>query len=1148
MKWVVRVWSLPTDQNGFRVLCEPPVIDASVTDRNDANGTGTIKVPADYDKLHLILRSDPTNLSQSASSVIAFHRVENGRVLQVPDVEFFAEEANYELADGQRIVTISGPTIRAGLDDAIVAPHPDLVDWIWGGDNAIQDLSLAALGNIQETWMFYLERERYGLKINDATEGQIRFTYDGDTSDPVSHNPSASAIKAAIEGLDGINEVYVLKHEDESFTIVILNPTKLDGDLAVGAVPDSGFDGSLDFDKHAEGFDSNADPEPAFFVLVDTGNGEEQTEAFPWNVAAPTLEGDKVGTPTGIAGLPSVNDVIVTGHGHFGSPFEVVFVDPPKIRSFRVDFSAGDVVTQRQVVGRVDPSPLTRSKPVDAGAGDEEQYGKYGTPDIEVITDPSLQDAESEWVLRVNSQGIYAGSQLIVTVEPGMTYQASIRVRPTVTGLYTLVIRDLAGNLIAQPSPRDNLLQAGFFQQISIRNVRIPENVDQVIFRVAVTDPDPDTWAPFYVNWHTGAQLRIGMEATTIGEIAGTLVEDVQARGLLEYLQLGFDEEHDSASVEWDDADLSWRADVGERMAEHQVRGWWDIGYESELVRLSEPFVDGKTHELRLYNPGNMGQVSDQAIVDGVFEGGQVASRRLAATHVLVEDDSGSHHWVTDPALSGLPRREQFLRAEYAPNEVTARRAGAEVLKQHIRNIYATRIVLTGDTVVPYRDFRVGWTVPYKVGQASAHDRRVHSITLRKQDDDWSAEIAASDLYPAGEGQVPAAVWEAIRRLYAEFKRKRHPKKTGGSGRTAIPVGAHVSLVAGEAQEIPDSTDTPLQMTDRGLQIPLNFTIGALPTSVVTIQEPGYYNVDVGFAFEDSYNAGGRVWVTRTTSGNEFQVYPPASDPGLWSSEGGRRFEGTAHAVECFSGDELRVYVRQESGSAVDITSAWLNVYLVDRIIPRSAGAPPVDVAVRGPQETNTVYDAPLPSAAPGDLLFLMVTAVETFSAPGWTGPDGWGDPVLQSTHGNGRTRYYMKVAGEGEGTTATVTASGLSIFSSIAWVVRNSGEVDWTVEEPDMALASGLTAPAVSPSHGVGRYLSFVALGGRESFGHSGPDGYTPLAEQDANPAGVDPVNYLASREYVTGGVVSPGTIARQDAFSGETVVATILVKVGPG
>src|SRR5690606_7060714 len=135
-----------------------------------------------------------------------------------------------------------------------------------------------------------------------------------------------------------------------------------------------------------------------------------------------------------------------------------------------------------------------------------------------------------------------------------------------------------------------------------------------------------------------------------------------------------------------------------------------------------------------------------------------------------------------------------------------------------------------------------------------------------------------------------------IRLLDAPKKRRRDRGKRG-AGRAAIPVGAHVSLVAGEAQEIPDSTDTPLHMTERGLQIPLNFTIGSLPTSVVTIQEPGYYNVDVGFAFEDSHNAGGRVWVTRTTSGNEFQVYPPATDPGLWSSKGGRRFEGTAHAV-----------------------------------------------------------------------------------------------------------------------------------------------------------------------------------------------------------------------------------------------------------
>src|SRR5690606_23550934 len=52
-----------------------------------------------------------------------------------------------------------------------------------------------------------------------------------------------------------------------------------------------------------------------------------------------------------------------------------------------------------------------------------------------------------------------------------------------------------------------------------------------------------------------------------------------------------------------------------------------------------------------------------------------------------------------------------------------------------------------------------------------------------------------------------------------------------------------------------------------------------------------------------------------------------------------RRFEGTAHAVECFSGDELRVWVRQAAGAAVDITSAWWDVCLVDRTTQRESWA-----------------------------------------------------------------------------------------------------------------------------------------------------------------------------------------------------------------
>src|SRR5690606_23042508 len=138
-------------------------------------------------------------------------------------------------------------------------------------------------------------------------------------------------------------------------------------------------------------------------------------------------------------------------------------------------------------------------------------------------------------------------------------------------------------------------------------------------------------------------------------------------------------------------------------------------------------------------------------------------------------------------------------------------------------------------TVVPYRDFRVGWTVPYKVGQASAHDRRVHSITLRKQDDDWSAEVAASDLYPAGEGQVPAAVWEAIRRLFAEFRRKRHASKDRGGRRVVGALGAHIHTVLSSPQSLTANTPATLVWDNIGFIAPDNFPRPDFPTDTVTV-------------------------------------------------------------------------------------------------------------------------------------------------------------------------------------------------------------------------------------------------------------------------------------------------------------------------
>src|SRR5690606_14591699 len=114
----------------------------------------------------------------------------------------------------------------------------------------------------------------------------------------------------------------------------------------------------------------------------------------------------------------------------------------------------------------------------------------------------------------------------------------------------------------------------------------------------------------------------------------------------------------------------------------------------------------------------------------------------------------------------------------------------------------------------------------------------------------------------------------------------------------------------------------------------------------------------------------------------------------------------------CFSGDELRVYVRQESGSAVDITSAWLNVYLVDRVIPRSAGAPPVDVVSKGQEVVPAMgtYVVSLPMASPGDVIFAAIANSDVFSGWAISTPSGWTElHDVSSTEAHGK--IIMRVA-----------------------------------------------------------------------------------------------------------------------------------------
>ena len=505
LQWRIEVWSLPDDPDGFRLLDTPDVISAHTGDRDDAVGAGEITLPADYPYLDQIIQVDPEDLTATKSSLITFWRPGAA----TPDFEFYAEDMTEDLENS--VVTVKGQEIRGGLDDAIVYPKPDTEgDWIWGGENALPDLRLASLGNVRSEWDVYLERERYGLSIT-ATGGTFTFSFNGNDTDTIGVDPSAATIKSRLEALPGITTVYAVKHEDDSFTVVILNPTDLPSDITINTGGLTG--GSASWTKHADGFDSSSNP--TFTLEVETGDGTDETDPIAWNASAATVE-------AALQALDNVDDVTVVGEGTFEDPWHIIFYSPPVATDITCNFSAGDSVVSQAVEGGLDPSPVTRSQFADERV-DPLVHGSANLQ-VSVTTNPADLDDGASWALRVPASAQFDGSQVVFRVTPGQVYQASIRVKPTVAGRYRLVIRDRFEGLIKWTTPTEVPLSAGTYQTLTVPDVRIPDGVTEVIMRVAVVSSNPSEIDTFYVNWEH-ARFEEGLPATT----AGGIVQHVRA-------------------------------------------------------------------------------------------------------------------------------------------------------------------------------------------------------------------------------------------------------------------------------------------------------------------------------------------------------------------------------------------------------------------------------------------------------------------------------------------------------------------------------------------------------------------------------------------------------------------------------------------
>lgn len=467
-----------------------------------------------------------------------------------------------------------------------------------------------------------------------------------------------------------------------------------------------------------------------FRIGIDypTGTGYVYTAPIAFNAGASNIA-------IAIEGLMAGWDVFVTGTGTVSNPFVIEMLNPTGVQVGWVTDSGSLTgiasILYDNIGGQSVTEPWSRSFNPTNGI----EHGYY--TGFAVSTE---QAHTGSYSLKVTGQlgpwaESYPGVQQIVSVAEG-EHWASIWVYPMVAGLYRFVIRTLDETHIASTTAS---LTAASWQEITIPTIIMPSYAAQVIFRIARIE-DSSTPVTWYVD---DAIFAPGFPATTWGDILGILMGQAIGRGTLNWLELGFDAALDSDGVPWDNDEFAFQADALMKLGSHVIADGEAAGYEHDVVRLDPP-VGALTHTLLAYNPLGRGDVSLQAAVVGAFNSARVAKRRVPYTHLLLELNDGTHVVVADDRLVGFGRRERGVRVEQATDRATAIQIGHAIFNKEIPNLLATQITLTGNAVIPYRDFDIGWIVPHTLGQrALKHNRRIQVITSAFSENRWVWVVTA---------------------------------------------------------------------------------------------------------------------------------------------------------------------------------------------------------------------------------------------------------------------------------------------------------------------------------------------------------------------------------------------------------------------
>lgn len=239
----VEVWSLPDDPGGFRSLLELEIVNWDAQDPDDTPGKGSVSLDPDSEFLDDILTADPTDVAASSSALICLFGEHDP---DVPDFEFFADQRVDPIGPG--LTTISGPDIRAGLNDGKVHPRaPDDPIWLWGqppitrnsdlteGLIADEEFDVWIVGGIAgDTWRIDLGASGWSAAIDwDADSGDVKTAIEAGPSSVVEVNVTGSGT------VDDPWKIHIVNPAQTDYSVQV-DDADITGDMFVRFVHDGG--------------------------------------------------------------------------------------------------------------------------------------------------------------------------------------------------------------------------------------------------------------------------------------------------------------------------------------------------------------------------------------------------------------------------------------------------------------------------------------------------------------------------------------------------------------------------------------------------------------------------------------------------------------------------------------------------------------------------------------------------------------------------------------------------------------------------------------------------------------------------------------------------------------------------------------------